>query len=292
MGATYVRTEGERNPAITGERQTLWALDGAYHLREWLDLFGAWAWSEYHRSGRLDGSAWVGGIRLAGPGKSEWRAQYQWLDENYELMGYRKIEHYPTNFHGIQASVSIPVGRGSIKSLLYRLHQIETETRPGDTIFGDSYFPAITDSARGDMTVWRFGGDYDLQAHRQGWPTLAAYVEQAIFQKDAPDTAVNDIDKTVTNWSVGISQPLIKQLTAEMSYRLVSASGQWQSMRFHHRQGIPEAGLCYRIKEGGVDRLRITALYHYYDFVDSLPVSGGRNNYQAHQVVLAVWWTF
>jgi hypothetical protein len=149
LGASYVRTEGERNPSITGERQTLWALDGSYHLLEWLDLFGAWAWSEYHRTTRLDGSAWVGGVRLLGPWKSEWRTQYQYLDENYELMGHHKVEHYPTNFHGVQTSLSVPIKHGSVKTILYRLHQIGTHTCAGDTIFGDSYFPALADSKRG-----------------------------------------------------------------------------------------------------------------------------------------------
>lgn len=292
LGASYVRTEGERNPTITGERQTLWALDGSYHMLNWLDLFGAWAWSEYHRTGRLDGSAWVGGVRLLGPGKSEWRTQYQWLDENYELMQHHKVEHYPTNFHGVQSSLSVPIKHGSVKGILYRLHQLETNTRPGDTIFGDSYFPALADSKRGDITVYRVEGNYDLGKHHEGLPKLSTYLEQAFFRKDAPDNANNDIDKRVTNWNMLIGQPVMKNLTFELGYRLVTASGRWQAMRFHHRQGIPEVALSYRIREKDKDRFRVTAIYHRYDFVDSIAASAGNNNYEAHQMIVEVFWTF
>lgn len=292
LGASYVRTEGERNPSITGERQTLWALDGSYHLLEWLDLFGAWAWSEYHRTGRLDGSAWVGGIRLAGPWKSEWRAQYQYLDENYELMGHHKIEHYPTNFHGVQTSLSVPIKHGSLKTIYYRLHQIDTNTRAGDTIFGDSYFPALADSTRGDITMYRVGGEYDLGRHQAGLPKLSAYLEQAFFRKDAPDSGDNDVDKSVTNWNALVTQPLLKGLSMEVGYRLVTASGRWQAMRFHHRQGIPELSLSYRIKDKEKDQFRLTAIYHRYDFVDSIAASTGRNNYEAHQALVEMHWVF
>jgi hypothetical protein len=292
LGASYVRTEGERNPGITGERQTLWAMDGSYHLLSWLDLFGAWAWSEYHRAGRLDGSAWVGGARLVGPAKSEWRAQYQYLDENYELMGHHKVEHYPTNFHGLQGSITLPIQHGSVKAVLYRLHQLDTNTRAGDTIFGDSYFPALADSKRGDITVYRVSGEYDLGKSREGLPALSTYLEQAFFRKDAPDSADNDIDKVVTNWNILMSQPVLRHLRVELGYRLVAASERWQAMRFHHRQALPELALSYRVKEGGKDKIRVTALYHWYDFVDSIAVSSGRNNYGAHQVIVEAFWLF
>lgn len=292
LGASYVRTEGQREPTITGERQTLWALDGSYHVLERMDVFGAWAWSEYHRTGRLDGSAWVGGVRLAGPWKSEWRTQYQYLDENYELMGHHKVEHYPTNFHGVQTQLTIPIHHGSLKTVLYRLHQIETNTRAGDTIFGDSYFPAIADSERGDIAVYRVTGEYDLGRHRDGLPKVSTYLEQAFFRKEAPDSADNDIDKTVTNWNALVSQPLLKHLTVELGYRIVTASGRWQAMRFHHRQGIPEVALSYRIKEKDKDRFRMTAMYHRYDFVDSIAASAGNNNYEAHQFIAEVYWIF
>lgn len=292
LGVSYVATEGERNPSITGERQALWALDGSYSLMNWAALYGAWAHTTYHRNGRLNGNAWVGGFRLLGPAKSEWRTQYQWLGENYELMGHHKTEHYPTNFHGVQTTLTIPIKHGAVKTILYRLHQIETNTRAGDTIFGDSYFPALADSTRGDITMYRVGGEYDLGRHHGGLPKLSAYLEQAFFRKDAPDSGDNDVDKSVTNWNALVTQPLLKGLSMEVGYRLVTASGRWQAMRFHHRQGIPELSLSYRIKDKGKDRFRLTAIYHRYDFVDSIAASTGRNNYEAHQALVEMYWVF
>ena len=292
LGVSYVATEGERNPTITGERQSLWALDGSYAFVKWLALYGAWARSAYHRSGQLNGNAWVGGVRLVGPSKIEWRAQYQYLGENYELMGSHKSEHYPTNFHGLVTSLSLPIRNGSVKTILYRLHQIETNTHAGDTIFGDPYFPALADSKRGDITVYRMSGDYDLGKSHEGFPKVSTYLEQAFFTKDAPDSGNNDIDKTVTNWSAMITQPILKNLSLDLSYRLVTASGRWQAMRFHHRQGIPEIALEYRIKDHDKDRFRVTAMYHRYDFVDSIPASAGNNDYEANQLFVEVWWAF
>lgn len=292
LGVSFLVSEGERNPSITGEHQSLWALDASYPVMTWAALYGAWARSAYHRRVRLTGNAWVGGLRLLGPWKSEWRTQYQWMGENYELMGHHKAEHYPTNFHGVQSALTIPIRRGSLKAVLYRLHQIETNTRPGDTIFGDSYFPALNGSKRGDITVYRVGGDHDLGSHHQGLPKLSAYLEQAFFRKDAPDSADNDIDKTVTNWNVLVSQPVMKRLNLELGYRLVTASGRWQTMRFHHRQGIPEVAVSYRIKERDTDRFRLTALYHRYNFVDSIAASSDNNNYSAHQMIVEVYGVF
>ena len=179
-----------------------------------------------------------------------------------------------------------------MKTILYRLHQIETNTHSGDTIFGDSYFPALADSQRGDITVYRVAGDYDFGKQHEGLPKVSAYLEQALFQKDAPDTANNDIDKTVTNWNLLVGQPITEHLTAELGYRLVTASGRWQAMRFHHRQGIPELALAYRIKEKDKDRFRATVMYHYYDFIDSVAASSGANNYTAHQMMVEVYWVF
>jgi hypothetical protein len=238
----------------------------------------------------LDGSAWVGGVRVQGPRKSEWRTQYQYLDENYELMGHHKVEHYPTNFHGIQTQLTVPIGHGSAKAVLYRLHQLDTNTRAGDTIFGDSYFPALPDSTRGDITMYRVGGDYDFGKSRDGLPKVSAYLEQAFFRKDAPDSGDNDIDKTVTNWNLLVSQPILTGLTVELGYRLVTAGGRWQAMRFHHRQTIPEVALTYRVKKQDKDQFRLTALYHRYDVVDSIAASSGQNNYAAHQMIVEVYW--
>lgn len=293
IAATYAQSIGERNPSITGERQTLWALDSSYNFTDWMALYGLWAHTGYHRNNRLHSNAWISGLRFLCPKKKvEWKAQYQYVGENYDLIGYHKIEHYPSNFHGINTSLAVPLGPASIKGLLYRLHQIQTNTRPGDTIFGDSYFPAITNSKRGDITAYRLAGDYDLGKHEKGLPKLTTYLEQARFQKDAPDSANNDIDKLVTNWKAGIEQPLIEGLTFEAGWRLETASGRWQSMRFHHRQGIPEAAFIYRIKEKDKDKFRVAAIYHYYDFVDSIAASSGDNSYQGQQFTFEVFYAF
>ena len=294
VGLSYVRSVGDRPPAIPHERQTAWALDGSYHLLPWLDGYGVWARTEYHRRGQFYGNAWVGGARLTGPWKSEWRTQYQWIGENYDLMGYHKVEHYPSNFQGVQTSVGAAIKDGSAKLTVYRLYQLDTNTRPNDTVFGDSYFPALNASKRGHITAYRAETEYDLGKAHPGLPKLATYLEQVFFRKSAPNAVNNDIDKTVSNWSVVLSQPLLGGLTLDMGYRLVRASGRWQAMRFHHRQGMPEVALQYRIKDktGKADRLRITALYQRYDFVDSIAASAGHNNYEAHQLVTEVQWIF
>ncbi len=294
IGGTFVRSEGERDPSITGERQSLWALDSSYNLCAKAALYGLWAHTGYHRNGRLLGNSWVAGLRLLGPAKSELKTQYQYVGENYDLMAYHKVEHYPSNFHGINTAASVPLGKANLKAIFYGLRQIETNTHPGDLIFGDSYFPALAGSKRGNIFVYRLGGDYDLGKHREGLPKLSAYLEQAHFQKDAPDQANNDIDKIVTNWELLVTQPLVENLILETGARLVSATGRWQTMRFHHRQLIPECALTYRLKDKktGKEAFRAMALYHYYDFEDAIAASDGNNNYQAHQMTLEVAWVF
>lgn len=294
VGVSFVRTAGERNPTITGERQNLWAIDGSSTLFKPLSVFGVWAHSIYTRTaGTFRDNAWVGGLRVLGPWKTELKTQYQWIGEDYELMGHHKSEHYPSNFHGVNAALTVPVSRAAtLKGIIYRLHQIETATNADDTLFGDSFYPSLANSKRGDITMYRVEGSYDLGKHREGLPKLSTYLEQAFFRKDAPDSANNDIDKTVANWNVWATQPIVKNLVLEGGYRLVTASGRWQAMRFHHRQTIPEVALSYRIKEKDKDRFRVTALYHRYDFVDSIAASAGNNNYEAHQMIVEVFWVF
>lgn len=229
---------------------------------------------------------------MAGPHKAEGRLQYQVLEENYELLGTHKTEHYPTNFRGVHSAVTVPLGPATAKALLYLLRQIDVSTHAGDTIFGDSYFPSVAGSAQGDILAWRLGGEYDFSRRREGLPKAAAYLEQARFRKDAPDTAENDIDKAVTNLSLLVTQPVAGGWSVEAGYRLVSATGRWQAMRFHHRQGIPELAVSYRRREQDKDRLRCTAMYQRYDFVDSIAASAGANNYEAHQLLVEVYAAF
>lgn len=289
-GVTFVRTEGERNPSITGERQNLWALDGSYDLAKALALFGVWGHTVYTRTtGTFRDNAWVGGARLLGPGKTELKAQYQWVGEDYELMGHHKTEHYPSNFHGPNVSLTVPVGRAmALKGIIYQLHQIETATNADDTVFGDSFLPSVSNSERGDITMWRLGADYDFGKHHVGLPKLITYAEEAHFRKNAPDSANNDIDKTVWNLNALLTQPLTAGLNLELGLRHVIANGRWQAMRFHHRQTIPEVGVTYK---SGKD-VHATLLYHWYHFTDSTPASLGRNNYEAQQILCELFVAF
>ncbi len=288
-GITFVRTEGERNPTITGERQNLWALDGSYALAKALSIFGVWGHTAYTRTtGTFRDNAWVGGARFLGPRKTELKAQYQRVGEDFELMGHHKTEHYPSNFHGLNASMTIPIGKAAtLKGVLYHLHQIDTSTNADDTVFGDSFFPSVANSKRGGITMYRLSADYDFGTHDTHLPQLTAYYEQAQFRKDSP-TGANDIDKTVRSLNVLILQPLITDLTLELGFRHVMATGRWQAMRFHHRQDIPEVALSYQRGKN----LRATLLYHWYDFVDSIPASAGRNNYAAQQILCEVFFAF
>lgn len=90
-------------------------------------------------------------------------------------MGHHKTEHDPSHFHGAQTTCTVSIQRGSVKTILYRLHQIDTHTHAGDTIFGDSYCPALSNSKCSDITVCRIGGDHALAKPHEGLPTFSAY---------------------------------------------------------------------------------------------------------------------
>ncbi|MBI3616325.1 MAG: hypothetical protein HY211_07410 [Candidatus Omnitrophica bacterium] len=281
LGVSFVRADGDQPRS---ERQELWALDASYPILSPVDLYGALARSSYTRaSTNLNGTGVVAGVVLKGPHKMEGKLQYQWMGENYDLIGTHKSEHYPTNFRGIQSDVTLPIGQGVIKGILYHLRQMETNTKTGDTIFGDSYFPALANSRPGAITVGRLGGETGPW-HRV---KLKGYVEEAHFRKAAlADT--DTINKYVTNISVGPSVAVTRDLSVDVSIRHLIATGRWQSMRFHHRQEIPELGLTYaRSKD-----LRATLIYHWYAFVDSNPASSGENNYQGHQLLAELLWRF
>lgn len=279
LGLTFVRADGDQPRS---ERENLWGLDGSLPLFPWVTLFGAWVRSSYTRaSTNLDGTAAVGGVALKGPRKIEAKAQYQWLGENYDLIGTHKVEHYPTNLRGIQTEANVPIGHGNLKGILYYLKQMETNTRTGDTIFGDSYFPALANSRPGSITMWKLSGETGPWRRIK----LKGRLEQAHFRKDAADDADNDIDKLVTNFTLGPSVALTEHLSLEASLRHLIATGRWQSMRFHHRQEIPELGLTYR---KGND-LRATLIYHWYSFDDSISAIGS-NDYDGQQWIGEFLW--
>lgn len=282
LGVTFIRADGDKPRP---ERQDQWALDASHPIVSWVSLYGALARSSYTRSStNLDGTAAVAGVALKGPRKAEAKVQYQWMGENYDLIGTHKTEHYPTNFRGIQADASLPIGQGVLKGILYHLKQMETNTRTGDAIFGDSYFPALANSKRGAITVWKLGGETGSWRRVK----LKGYVEQARFRKDSPDAADNDIDKRVTNLILGPSIAMTKRLSLDVSLRHLIATGQWQAMRFHHRQEIPELSLTYRKDKD----LRATLIYHWYTHEDSIAASAGKNDYAGHQILAEFLWRF
>ncbi|MBI4314120.1 MAG: hypothetical protein HY594_04815 [Candidatus Omnitrophica bacterium] len=281
LGVTFIRADGDKPRA---ERQDQWALDASHPIVSWLSLYGALARSSYTRgSANFDGTAAVGGLAFKGPRKTEAKVQYQWLGENYDLIGTHKTEHYPTNFRGIQGETTVPVGKGAFRGTVYHLRQMETNTRTGDTLFGDSYFPALANSKPGTITTWRMEGETGPW-HRT---RLRGYLEQAHFRKDALADA-NDIDKRVINLAVGPSIALTPQFSIDVSLRHLIAAGRWQTMRFHHRQEIPEFGLTYARGKN----LRASLIYHRYEFVDSNPASSGGNNYRGNQILAEVLWRF
>ncbi len=280
-GFTFIRADGDQP---RGERENQWGLDASHPLSSWLNLFGAWVRSSYTRTSvNLDGTAAVGGFVLKDPAKRELKIQYQWIGENYDLIGTHKVEHYPSNFRGINAEATLPMGKTTFKGILYRLRQIETNTRTGDTLFGDSYFPALANSQPGTITLGRFAAESKLWDRLR----LKGYLEHAHFRKDAnPDT--DDIDKQVLNISGGPGFELTKNLWLDVGAREVLSSGRWQTMRFHSRQIIPELGLSYARGED----FRVALLYQRYDFTDSIPASAGQNNYDANQLLADFFWKF
>ena len=281
LGLTFVRANGE---LPRSERENLWALDSSYPICPWASLYGAFAQSSYTRgSTNLDGTGVVGGLALKGPHKIEGKVQYQWMGENYDLIGTHKSEHYPTNFRGIEADASVPINQILLKGIVYHLRQMETNTKTGDTLFGDSYFPALQNSKPGRITVGRLG------AEANPWQKvkLKGYIEGAQFRKEAP-AASDDIDKWVTNVSLGVGVNLTEHLSCEAGIRHFIATGHWQTMRFQHRQEIPELSLSYAKGKN----LRATLIYHWYSFVDSIDASSGNNNYEGHQLLAEVLWKF
>ena len=281
LGFTFVRADGDQPRS---ERQNLWGLDSSYPVISWATLYGALGRTSYTRSStNLDGTAVVAGIALKGPAKTEAKVQYQWMGENYDLMGTHKSEHYPTNFRGIETDATIPVGEAALKGIFYYLKQMETNTRTGDTIFGDSYFPAVANSKPGTIMVGRFGGE----TAPFGPVKFKGYLEGAHFRKEAiPE--VDDIDKWVTDINAGLSYAVTKYFSIDASIRHLIATGRWQAMRFHHRQEIPEFSLTYAKSKD----LRATLIYHWYDFVDSIGASSGGNDYQGHQLLAEFLWRF
>lgn len=280
-GVTFVRVDGDKPRS---ERETQWGIDGSYPLFSWLTAFGAWIESSYTRaSNRLRGEAYVGGLAFQGPRKSQAKVQYQWVGENYDLIGTHKVEHYPSNLRGVNAEGALPVGPVTIKGALYYLRQMETNTKTDDTLFGDSYFPALANSKPGTITFLRLGAESKPLER----VTLKGYAEQAQFRKDALSDA-DDIDKRVLNFLTGPSWAVTPHWFLDLNLRHVVSTGRWQAMRFHSRQTIPELIMTYKKSEN----LRASLSYQWIDFSDSISASAGQNDYEADLVLADFLWKF
>ena len=272
IGTTFVRADGDQPRA---ERQDLWAVDASYPLLPRLTPYGVVARSSYTRgSQNLDGTAAVGGLAVKGPGSLDAKVQYQRVGENYDLIGTHKVEHYPSNLRGVSGEANALVGPAAMKAVVYHVQQMETNTRTGDTLFGDSYFPAIENSTPGTITVWRWVGELGPW----GRVKPKGYIEQAHFRKDALADA-NDIDKRVTSLVATVGVTVTPHWSFEAGVRHLIATGRWQTLRFHHRQEIPEASVTYRRGD-----TRATMIYQAYDFEEA--IAAGKNNYRGHQLLI------
>ncbi|MBI4431936.1 MAG: hypothetical protein HY592_00425 [Candidatus Omnitrophica bacterium] len=280
-GFSYIWNVGRRPANGAREEEGVWAIDSSCRVSDRFIPFFTLAGTDYDRdiaNESHQGNAIVTGALFKHPSGRELRAQFQRLDENYELMGFHKTEHYPSNFEGFQAQGTLPVTADfKIKGILYQLWQIDTSTRAGDTIFGDSYFPSIADSKKGSIGVHRLGADWKFSPEL----TINSYLEHAKFRKGAP-AAASDIDKDVFNASLSGALKLTESLSVEGGIRQFFSVGEWQAMNFRSHQTIPEAALHWKFNK---DR-RVYLLYHHYQFEDNNGLSSGKNDYDGHQVIL------
>ncbi len=195
-------------------------------------------------------------------------------------MAYHKIEHYPSNFQGMNVQGTVPVTKEfTLKPVVYQLWQIDTATTASDTIFGDSYYPSIAGSDRGWIGVER------LEA-RWKWTKellLNGYVEHSHFRKTAP-TAAASIDKDVYDFYGVASLSLTKELSVEGGFRHFFSVGNWQAMHFRSWQDTPEAAVSYKIDK---DR-HAYLIYQYINFQDNNDASRGQNDYYGHQITFEI----
>ena len=283
IGFTYVHSNGSRHNTNVRENQGIWALDSSYKVNDWLIPYFTFARTDYERKNTGEshnGNAFVVGTLLKLPCKWELKAQYQRLEENYDLIAIHKTEHYPGNSHGPSFQLTIPVTDFlKFKGVLMNVRQLKVTNRNGDTLFSDSFFPSNSKADKGTIDVQRIGAEWKTGERL----TLSGYVEHARFHQDAP-TDPADIDKDVYNFYGGAAFALTKNLTLEVEQRRFLSKGDWQAMAFDSYQDITEATLSYKIDK----EVRATLLYHYYNFDDENNASQGQNDYYGHQVILEV----
>lgn len=284
VGFTYVFNNGLRPVTGFAEKESVWSIDSSYRVFDWLVPYFTFAQTAYDRGGKggesHTGDAYVAGFLVKGPKGYEWKGQYQRLEENYELMAYHKIEHYPSNFHGFSGQFTAPLtDLFKVKGTVYYLEQIDISTTATDKLFGDSFYPSIADSDRGTIGVERLGVDWKISPEF----SFSGYVEHAHFRKPAPKASA-DIDKDVTNFSGSITLNFTKEFYAEGGFRHFFSVGDWQAMNFRSYQNISEAAIGYKIDK---DRHALL-IYHYYNFEDDNDISLGKNDYYGHQVIFEI----
>ncbi len=283
VGFSYVYNDGIRATTGFGENQGVWAIDSSYKLMAGVTPYFTFAQTDYERENTREshrGNAYVAGLSLKHPQGYELKGQYQRLEENYNLMAYHKVEHYPTNFDGLNIEGTLPVSDTfKLKGVLYFLEQLDTVTTTADTLFGDSYFVSAAGSDSGTISVARLAGEWKPVKEL----VINGYVENAKFRKTAA-TATASIDKDVYNYHIDATWNLTKEWYVEGGYRHFFSVGNWQTMNFRSYENIYEGGMGYKIDK---DK-RATFIYHYLDFDDNNGASAGLNDYKGHQFIVEV----
>lgn len=283
IGFTYVDNDGIRATTGFGENQGVWSIDSSYKLMDGVTPYFTFAQTDYERENTREshrGNATIAGLSLKHAKGYELKGQYQRLEENYNLMAYQKVEHYPTNFDGLNVEGALPVCDSlKLKGVLYFLEQLDTVTSSSDTLFGDSYYVSASGSASGTISVVRLAAEWKPVKEL----VVNAYVENAKFRKSAA-TATASIDKDVFNTHADAVWNLTKEWYVEGGYRHFFSVGNWQTMNFRSYENIYEAGMGYKLSK---DK-RATLLYHYLDFDDNNGASAGLNDYKGHQFIFEI----
>lgn len=283
IGFSYVYSDGKRATTGFGENQGVWALDSSYKVAEGVTPYFTFAQTDYERENTREshnGNAYIAGLALKNPKGYELKGQYQRLEENYDLMAYHKVEHYPTNFEGVDIEGTLPVcSTFKLKGILYYLEQIDTAVSATDTLFGDSYYASAAGSDPGTISVARLAGEWKPVKEL----AITSYVENSKFRKTAA-TASQSIDKDVYNYYADAVLNITKEWYVEGGYRHFFSVGNWQTMGFRSYENIYEAGMGYKLDK---DK-RATFIYHYLDFDDNNGASAGLNDYKGHQFIVEV----
>lgn len=283
IGVTYVYNNGARQNTSVQENQMVWSMDSSYKVVDWLVPYFTFAQTDYERENTNEshkGNAYVGGILVKLPDQYELKAQYQRLEENYDLMAIHKSEHYPGNSQGGNVQLTAPLTETvKLKSIVGFYQQFKTAATSSDTLFGDSFFPSNTGAEQGKIQVQRVSAEWKATENL----TFNSYVEHARFLQDVSQVNAS-IDKDVYNFYAGSAWALAKDWAFEAGIRRFLSKGNWQAMSFDSYQDIPEAALSYKVSKES----RATLIYHYYNFQDDNIASQGQNDYYGHQIIAEV----